>query len=83
MDDVEHVLTASTSLDLLFRQLENKDFIIGTIADLINTRVSVNYNKTRILSPMGLGVLDLALGKLVFDEAVKDNKAIVIDNFLN
>ncbi len=81
VDDIEHVLNANTSLDLVFRKLANKDFINGTLADVINNKVQVNYSKTRIFSPMGLGVLDLALAYFVFDIAVTTRSTITIKNF--
>lgn len=81
VDDIDHVLNANTSVDLLFQKLKNKNFINGTLADVINNKVQVNYNKTRIFSPMGLGVLDLAVASLVFDIAVNNKSSINIQHF--
>jgi 2,3-diaminopropionate biosynthesis protein SbnB len=81
VDDVEHVLQANTSPHLTYQAYSHKDFINGTIADLINNKIEVDELKTRIFSPMGMGILDLALGKLVFEHAYTTNQAIIAHDF--
>ncbi|MBF0200354.1 MAG: 2,3-diaminopropionate biosynthesis protein SbnB [Desulfamplus sp.] len=65
VDDPDHVLKANTSLHLLEQQTGNRNFIRGTLADLLDAsqppRVS---GKIPIFSPFGMGLLDLALGEL-------------------
>jgi len=80
-DDIEHVLNANTSLDLLYRSCGHSNFIHGTLPALINKKISANYNSLRIFSPMGLGVLDLALARYVFQKAIETKSNIVIENF--
>lgn len=70
VDDVDHVMKADTSPHLLEQRVGHRDFITGTIADLMTGRCTIDRRKPAIYSPFGLGILDLAVGKWVFDEAV-------------
>jgi ornithine cyclodeaminase len=70
VDDVEHVMKANTSPHLAEQQTGNRDFVTGTLADIILERRSVNRSRPVIFSPFGMGILDLALGKWVYDQAV-------------
>jgi len=82
LDDVEHCLKADTSPDLAVRQFERRDFITGTLAQLIEGRIALDPTKPAIFSPFGLGVLDLAIGRHVHDEARRRGSAQVIKDFL-
>ena len=82
LDDVEHCLKADTSPDLAVRKFGHRDFINGTIAELMTGEIQIDPGKPTIYSPFGLGVLDLAVGRWVFDEACRQGKAQQIDNFL-
>jgi N-[(2S)-2-amino-2-carboxyethyl]-L-glutamate dehydrogenase len=67
VDDVEHCLKADTSPHLAEQRTGRRDFLDGTLADVIAGRVSVPVNRPTVFSPFGLGVLDLAVGKYVHD----------------
>jgi ornithine cyclodeaminase/alanine dehydrogenase-like protein (mu-crystallin family) len=41
----------------------------------------VPADRTVIFSPFGLGVLDLAIGKFVYDEVTRSGELHVIDDF--
>jgi len=69
VDDMDHVLRADTSVHLAEKQCGGRDFISGTLADLIARRVVLQRNRPVVFSPFGLGVLDIALAKWVYDEA--------------
>jgi ornithine cyclodeaminase len=81
MDDVEHCLKANTSPYLAEQQSRSRDFIAGTIAQVLAGDVGVPMDRTRIFSPFGLGILDLAVGKLVYDIACSHGDAVKIDGF--
>lgn len=81
VDDIEHVLHANTSPHLAYQKCGNKNFINGTLAALIKGAINLTRNKPIIFSPMGLDVLDLALGKFAYDYAVKNNLTACFDNF--
>jgi len=81
VDDIEHVLNANTSPHLAFQKCQDKRFINGVFSDLIQHKNILNKNKPTIFSPMGMGILDLALGKIVYNYAVEKGLGAVIDNF--
>lgn len=81
LDDVEHCLKADTSPDLAVREFGCRDFINGTLAQLIASEISLDRQKPLIFSPFGLGVLDLAVGRYVYDEACRRGTAQNIDDF--
>lgn len=69
VDDVEHSLKANTSLHLAEQQLGRRDFVRGTLAQLMLGEIAVDRTRPLVFSPFGLGVLDLALGKRIFEQA--------------
>ncbi len=73
VDDVDHVLNAQTSPHLAYQKTGNKDFINGTLAQLINEEIHIDFKRLRIFSPFGLGVLDIALAQFIW-EASKGTK---------
>lgn len=70
VDDIEHVMKANTSPHLAEQQTGNRDFVTGTLADIMRGRKSVKHNRPIIFSPFGMGILDVAVGKWVYDQAV-------------
>jgi 2,3-diaminopropionate biosynthesis protein SbnB len=70
VDDVEHVMKANTSPHLAEQQTGNRSFVTGTLADIMLERRSVDRSRPIIFSPFGMGILDLAVGKWVYDLAV-------------
>lgn len=64
-DNVAHCLKAGTSLELAWRQAGHQDFIAGDIVDALCGRVQPDPHKTRIFSPFGMGVLDLAVARAI------------------
>ena len=68
VDDIEHCLKANTSPHLAEQLTGNRDFLLGTLDDVMAGRVSVPADQPVIFSPFGLGVLDLAVGKYVYDQ---------------
>jgi 2,3-diaminopropionate biosynthesis protein SbnB len=84
VDDVGHVCRAQTSIHLAQQLVGNSDFIKCTLAELLTGRVQprAESGKTAIFSPFGLGVLDLAVGKFVYELALQGAKGTVIPLFL-
>jgi 2,3-diaminopropionate biosynthesis protein SbnB len=83
VDDVEHCLKASTSPHLAEQLTGNRDFLLGTLDDVIAGRVTVPADRPVVFSPFGLGVLDLAVGKYVYDEVARSGQLHVIDEFFH
>jgi 2,3-diaminopropionate biosynthesis protein SbnB len=81
VDDVDHCLRAETSPHLTERLTGNRDFVAGTLADVLTGRVSVPPDRPVVFSPFGLGVLDLAVGKHVYDVVARSGELRVIDDF--
>lgn len=65
VDDVEHCLKAATSVHLAELRVGHRDFIDGTLAQVLQGTVAPATDRTVVFSPFGLGVLDLALARLV------------------
>ena len=83
VDDVEHCLKANTSPHLAEQLTGNRDFLLGTLDDVMSGLVSVPADRPVVFSPFGLGVLDLAVGKYVYDEVVRSGELNVIDEFFH
>jgi ornithine cyclodeaminase len=84
VDDVDHVCRAETSLHLAEQVAGHREFIAGTLADILAGRRDRREGASgvTIFSPFGLGVLDLALASLTRDLAVDHRYGQRIDNFL-
>jgi len=81
VDDVDHCLKANTTLHLAEQKLGHRRFIAGTLAGLMRGEIAVDRSRPLIFSPFGLGVLDLAVGKHVFDEACRRGMAVGVPDF--
>ncbi|MCX4993703.1 2,3-diaminopropionate biosynthesis protein SbnB [Streptomyces sp. NBC_00568] len=69
-DDIDHAVRERTSLHLTELRTGNRDFVDGTLADLLRGRLHRDRGRPAVFSPFGLGVLDLAVGKWVHDRVV-------------
>ncbi len=83
VDDVEHCLKADTSPHLAEQLTGSRDFLDGTLDEVMSGRVTVPPDRTVVFSPFGLGVLDLAVGKYVYDEVVRGGELHVVDDFFH
>lgn len=83
VDDVEHCLKARTSLHLTEMHTGGRDFVAGTLVDVLDQKVVPDMNRARIFSPFGLGVLDLAVGNFVLDAAKTSGEAIAMPGFFS
>ncbi|MET3934505.1 2,3-diaminopropionate biosynthesis protein SbnB [Arthrobacter sp. OAP107] len=83
LDDVDHCLKAETSAHLVEQMAGNRDFVDGTLADVMEGKVSPADDRPIVFSPFGLGVLDLAVGKYIYDELARSGQLGVIDDFFS
>lgn len=83
VDDVEHCLKADTSPHLVEQRIGSRDFLAGTLIDVLTARVIVPADRTVVFSPFGLGVLDLAVGKNVYDQVLRSGELHVVDDFFH
>lgn len=83
VDDVDHVMNANTSPHLAEQLSGRRDFVNGTIADVVLGRCKIDPDRPTIVSPFGLGVLDLAVGQWVYSVACASGEAMIIPNFFH
>ncbi|MDX3451113.1 2,3-diaminopropionate biosynthesis protein SbnB [Streptomyces sp. ME02-8801-2C] len=83
VDDVEHCLKADTSPHLAEQLTGGREFIDGTLDDVLTERTKVPVDRPVVFSPFGLGVLDLAVGRFVHDEVARRGELRVVDGFFH
>ncbi|MDH6122400.1 2,3-diaminopropionate biosynthesis protein SbnB [Kitasatospora sp. GAS204B] len=83
VDDIDHCLKADTSPHLAEKLTGTRDFITGTLNDVVTRQVTVPNDRTVVFSPFGLGVLDLAVGKYVYDAVTSSGELHVIPDFFH
>jgi len=83
VDDVEHVMKANTSPHLTEQQTGNRDFVTGTLAEIVQGKKSVDRSRPVIFTPFGMGILDVAVGKWVYDHAVAAGQDLRLDDFFH
>lgn len=83
VDDVDHCLKARTSLHLAEMATGNRDFVSGSLVDVLEKKLKLDHGRPRIFSPFGLGVLDLAVGNFVLEVAKSSGAAIALPDFFS
>lgn len=83
VDDVEHCLKADTSPHLAEQLTGSRDFLSGTLGDVMSGRATVPGDRPVVFSPFGLGVLDLAVGKYVYDQVAAAGELRIVDGFFH
>ncbi|GAA5039842.1 ornithine cyclodeaminase [Thermocatellispora tengchongensis] len=81
LDDVDHCLNANTSPHLAEQATGNRDFITGTLADVLDGTVALGGDRPVIFSPFGLGVLDIAVGAYALEQARQAGTAVAVPGF--
>jgi len=83
VDDVEHSLKARTSLHLTEMEVGNREFVAGTLVDVLEKKIDFDDDRPRIFSPFGLGVLDLGVGNFVLEAASSSGAAMELPHFFS
>ncbi len=81
LDDVDHCLKENTSPHLAEQMSGSRNFVVGTIGELLSGEVSLDPERAKIFSPFGLGALDIAIASWVFQTATRRGEATAIDEF--
>ena len=80
-DDVDHVLREGTSLHLAEALAGHRDFVHGTLADVLRDRLQRDPKRATLFSPFGLGVLDLAVGHWVHERVAARAEGTAVTDF--
>ncbi|WP_072396300.1 2,3-diaminopropionate biosynthesis protein SbnB [Hyphomicrobium sp. CS1GBMeth3] len=83
VDDIDHCLKANTSLHLAEQATGHRDFVAGTLVDILDQRLKSDFERPRIFSPFGLGVLDLAVSDFVLQAAISSNATLALSDFFS
>jgi len=84
VDDADHVCRAQTSVHLAEQQVGHRDFIRASMGAILLGEAPgrLKPDATVVFSPFGMGTLDLAVGKLAFQLALKYTQGDLIEDFL-
>ncbi|MEM7352037.1 MAG: 2,3-diaminopropionate biosynthesis protein SbnB [Acidobacteriota bacterium] len=85
VDDLGHVCRANTSIHLTAEKVGHRDFVHGSIGELLLGEVEIpdgTGERLNIFSPFGLGVLDLAVAEQVYAEAKRAGLGSSVEAFL-
>ncbi|GAA3302139.1 2,3-diaminopropionate biosynthesis protein SbnB [Dactylosporangium vinaceum] len=83
VDDVEHCLRERTSLHLAELETGHRDFVDATLYDVLAGGWRPPPDRTLIFSPFGLGVLDLAVGRHVYDTVRAAGELDCVEDFFH
>lgn len=85
VDDVDHALRTQTSTHLAEQIEGNRDFLHGTLAQVLSGEIPPkdHPDAISIFSPFGLGVLDLTLGNYAYELAVEQRIGTKITSFFD
>ncbi|WP_131742715.1 2,3-diaminopropionate biosynthesis protein SbnB [Actinomadura roseirufa] len=83
VDDVEHCLKANTSPHLAEQKTGNRDFVAGTLYDVLTGTIDPPADQAVVFSPFGLGVLDLAVARYVYDRVAASGALSTVPGFFH
>lgn len=83
VDDIDHCLRANTSVHLTEQRTGHRDFVSGTLADVLSGAAEPPGDRTVVFSPFGLGVLDLAVAQHVWHAANHAGEVAEIPGFFH
>ncbi len=85
VDDVDHAMRAQTSTHLAEEMVGNRDFLHGTLAQILTGEIPPRKDPDAIsiFSPFGLGVLDLTVGNYAYELALEQGIGTKITSFFD
>ena len=84
VDDPEHVCREGTSLERAASLAGDRGFIDATIGELLagSRRLGPDPARVSVFSPFGLGALDIALARFVYEAASRQGLGVPVPGFL-
>jgi 2,3-diaminopropionate biosynthesis protein SbnB len=82
VDDADHIFQANTSVHLAEQSVGHREFITGTLAEVLLGEKIVRRDRPVVFSPFGLGLLDIAVAKLVTALALDSKVGTVLESFI-
>lgn len=84
VDDPDHVCRAQTSLHIVEQRVGNRDFIRCALPDVLARRQPGRLGPDAfvVFSPFGLGILDMAVARLVCELASQGSHGTIVTSFL-
>jgi ornithine cyclodeaminase len=82
VDDVDHAFGHGTSLGLARASYPEAALATASLHAVMCGKVDVDLSRTRIFSPFGLGMLDVAVGRYVYDRAADAGLLHSVPDFL-
>ncbi|MGW7086052.1 2,3-diaminopropionate biosynthesis protein SbnB [Streptomyces sp. NPDC054871] len=83
VDDIDHCMKANTSPHLAEQQVGHRDFVAGTLYDVLTGSITPPSDRPVIFSPFGLGVLDMAVAKYVYDSVQAADQLHTVPDFFH
>lgn len=83
VDDVDHAQRERTSTALAEEFAGGREFISGTLHDVLTGAVKPKADRPVFFSPFGLGVLDLAVGRYVYQRVAERGELRTVDGFFH
>jgi ornithine cyclodeaminase len=82
-DDTDHALRAGTSLHLTEQEAGHRAFVRCELADVLaGAAPARSGGRPLVFSPFGLGILDLAVARLVVAHARANGNGVIVRDFL-
>jgi 2,3-diaminopropionate biosynthesis protein SbnB len=81
LDDIDHCMKANTSPHLALQRYGHRDFVSGTLAQIIEGEACLDAKKPTIFSPFGLGLLDLCVAMFLYRQGMESGHHLAVPNF--
>ncbi|MFJ1934099.1 MULTISPECIES: 2,3-diaminopropionate biosynthesis protein SbnB [unclassified Kitasatospora] len=83
VDDIEHCMKAGTSPHLAEQRVGHREFVAGTLYDVLTGTITPPSDRPVVFSPFGLGVLDMAVAKHVYDRVLAAGQLHTVPDFFH